>query len=68
MAPRQTIGDVAESLAGQPDRLLAQIAIERDRGLHRAWVGSFTAADFDERDQMHGIERMAEHAAFGPGA
>ena len=61
----QPVGDVAEHLLTELDRMLADRAIEGETPLDRLGRGRVAAGHLDQWDQMRRVERMAEHDALG---
>ena len=60
----QAVGDMAQDLMAQTDRVLAHRAIEVQRSFDRIRRGLFAAAHLDQRNEMRRVERMAEHDAL----
>ena len=48
----------------QADRVLADLAVKRHRGIQRRLRRGCAADDLDQRDQMRRVERVAEHDAL----
>ena len=64
----QPVGDVPRHLLAQPDRLLPDRGVERQRPLDDVLAGLLPGHDLDQRDEVRRVERVPDqHALRVPG-